>query len=128
MDRDDVQAWLDRYIELWRNPNGAAIGELFAEAVTYRHGAYAPTIRGRQALVEHWLSDADPDGSWTADWKVEMVAGDLAAASGETTYHDNAREGYPGTYSNVFLLRFDAEGRCVDFREWWMPAPRRREA
>jgi ketosteroid isomerase-like protein len=127
VNREQVQAWLDRYVELWRIPDAAAIGELFAEDVTYRHGAYAPTIRGREALVEHWLADPDPDDSWTADWKVEMVAGELAAASGTTISPDNARPGYPGEYSNVFLLRFDSEGRCVDYREWWMPAPRRRE-
>jgi ketosteroid isomerase-like protein len=128
MDRDEVQAWLDRYVELWRAPDADGIRELFAEDVTYRHGAYAPTIRGREALVEHWLSDPDPEGSWSADWQVELAGDDMAAASGITTYYESARPGYPGEYSNVFLMRFDAEGRCVDFREWWMPAPRRRQA
>lgn len=124
--REQVQAWLDRFIALWRNPDAVAIGDLFAEDVTYRHGAYAPTIAGRDALVEHWLADPDPPGSWAADWKVELVDGDMAVASGTTTYDDTARPGYPGEYSNVFLLRFDEHGRCVEYREWWMPKPRPR--
>jgi hypothetical protein len=123
-----VQAWLDRYIELWRNPDRAAIGDLFAEDVSYRHGAYAPAIEGRGALVEHWLAEPDPEGSWEVDWQVELVDGERAVVAGPTTYHDNARPGYPGEYSNVILLRFDAEGRCAEWREWWMPKPRPRPA
>ena len=124
----EVQAWLDRYIELWRAPDAAAIGELFTEDVYYRHGGYSQPIVGRAALVEHWLADPDPDGSWEVDWRVEFVGDEMAAASGTTTYHDSARPGYPGEYSNVFLLRFDADGRCSGFREWWMPRPRPRPA
>ena len=128
MNGEQVQAWLDRYVELWRNPDPLAIGELFSEDVVYRHGAYAPPIVGRAALVEHWLADPDPDGSWEVDWRVELVGDEMAAVSGTTTYNALARPGYEGEYSNVFLLRFDADGRCAEFREWWMPRPRPRPA
>ena len=59
---------------------------------------------------------------------VAQVDGEMAAASGTTTYNALARPGYEGEYSNVFLLRFDADGRCAEFREWWMPRPRPRPA
>ena len=128
MNVDQVRGWLDRYVALWRTPDADAIGDLFTEDIFYRHGAYARPILGRAALVEHWLADPDPDGSWEVDWRVEFVGDGVAAASGTTIYLALARPGYEGEYSNVFLLRFDADGRCADFREWWMPRPQPRPA
>lgn len=126
MDRAGVEVWLERYLALWREPEAVAVGELFTEDVTYRHGAYGPTLQGRAAVVQAWLADPDPPGSWRADWHVESAAADMAVVSGTTVYNDDARPGYPGEYSNVMLLRFDDAGRCADFREWWMPKPRPR--
>jgi ketosteroid isomerase-like protein len=42
--RDDVQQWLDRYVEAWRSYDADAIGELFAEDATYK---YHPMTRRR---------------------------------------------------------------------------------
>jgi hypothetical protein len=30
-------------------------------------------------------------------------------------------------YDNLFLLRFDAEGRCAEYREWYMRKPKPRD-
>ena len=29
----------------------------------------------------------------------------------------------PHTYSNLWVVRLDAEGRCTEFTEWWMRHP-----
>jgi hypothetical protein len=29
----------------------------------------------------------------------------------------------PSTYSNLWVIRLDAEGRCTEFTEWWMQHP-----
>ena len=34
-------------------------------------------------------------------------------------YREEGRE----DFSNIFVCRFDDEGRCSDLREWWMLAP-----
>ena len=40
---DDVQGWLDAYVEAWRTYDPDAIGTLFAQEATY---AYHPYDRG----------------------------------------------------------------------------------
>ena len=44
--------------------------------------------------------------------------GNAAAAVGTTTYVHESR-----VYDNVFLLRFDDEGRCSEFTEWFDKRP-----
>jgi hypothetical protein len=41
-------------------------------------------------------------------------------ATGETRYADGR------TFSNLYVLRFDGEGRCAQFVEWYMEQPARR--
>jgi hypothetical protein len=38
-------------------------------------------------------------------------------ATGETRYADGR------TFSNIFVLAFDGEGRCREFTEWYMEHP-----
>ena len=44
MTHDDVQEWLDRYVEAWRSYDEAAIGDLFS-AVSYTHLTLPTTSR-----------------------------------------------------------------------------------
>ena len=46
------------------------------------------------------------------------VDGDRAAAVGTSTYPHEGR-----VYDNVFLLRFDGDGRCREFTEWYVKRP-----
>ena len=97
MTPERVQAWLDAYVAAWRSYDG--IGDLFAEDATYRYHPY------------------DEPGSWEAAYEVLMVDGDRAVATGETRYDDGQ------TFSNLFVLEFDGEGRCSAFTEWFMEHP-----
>jgi hypothetical protein len=45
---------------------------------------------------------------------------DVAVIQGETVYHRP-----PHTYSNLWVIRLGAEGRCTEFTEWWMRHPDR---
>ena len=115
MTRDEVQAWLDRYVDAWRSYDTAAIGALFAEDATYAYHPYDdPPVQGRDAIVADWLAHRDQAGSWEAAYSVDLVDGDRAVAKGETRYADG------NTFSNLFEMRFDDSGLCVGFVEWYM--------
>jgi hypothetical protein len=40
---------------------------------------------------------------------------DIAVVTGRTRYLSP-----PATYRNLFVIRFDEDGRCTDFTEWWI--------
>jgi ketosteroid isomerase-like protein len=123
MTRESVQAWLDAYVEAWRSYDLDAIAALFSDTAEYRYHPYDEPLQGRQAIVDDWLSDRDEPGSWEARYAPLLVDGDSAVATGETRYAEGR------TFSNLFVLVFDGDGRCREFTEWYMEqAPGRTSA
>jgi len=116
--REQVQEWLDRYVEAWRSYDETAIRALFAEDAEYAYHPYdAEPERGGDAIVEAWLSDRDEPGSWEASYAPDLIDGDRAIAKGETRYADGK------VFSNLFELEFGAGGRCTRLVEWYMKQP-----
>jgi SnoaL-like domain len=121
MTPDDVQAWLDRYLQAWRSYDPAEIGALFTEQASY---AYHPwdtgdaVVTGRDAIVQDWLQQPDDPGSWSAEYRPHLVEGDRAVTTGITRYADG------DAFHNLWLLRFDG-AQCAEFVEWYMTAPPR---
>ncbi len=114
MDHTTFQDWLNRYIDGWRTGDAAAIGELFSADARYYYGPYREPVVGRGAIVADWAADPDEPGSWEAEYRPLAVDGATAVATGESRY-TNGR-----TYSNIFVCTFDGDGRCTEFREWYM--------
>jgi hypothetical protein len=118
MDAAGVDRWLERYVAAWTSNDAGEIGDLFSEDARYRYHAYDDPVVGRDAIVEAWLSEGDEPGSFEASYECYAVESDRAAAVGVTTYRADRR-----VYDNVFLLRFDDEGRCSEFTEWFVKRP-----
>jgi hypothetical protein len=118
MTREDVDRWLERYVVAWRSYDREAIGDLFSEDASYRYHPYdAEAVEGRGAIVDLWLEDRDEPGSWEASYEAYAVEGDRAVAVGTSSYASG------DVYDNVYLLRFDDDGRCAEFTEWFMKRP-----
>jgi hypothetical protein len=125
MTHNDVQVWLDRYVAAWQSYDPEAIGALFAEEAEYRYHPYdEEPLKGREAIVESWLSTRDEPGTWDAHYDVWTLDGDRASAIGESRY-TNPDGSFRALYYNNWLLRFDGHGRCVEFVEYYMELPER---
>lgn len=120
MDNAAFQSWLDRYIDAWRLLDPVAIGDLFSPDVRYAYDPFEEAVVGRRAVVESWLVDPDEPGSWEADYEVLAIDGDAHVAHGRTRYLTDDRSGIDREFANVFVCRFDPEGRCREFTEWYM--------
>jgi uncharacterized protein (TIGR02246 family) len=122
MNRADLQAWLDRYVEAWRTNDADQVASLFTEDAVYRYRPYggdAHAVIGREAIVDAWLEEGDPPGSWEASYEPWAIDGDRTAARGTSRYFASDK-GPERTYHNVFLLRFAPDGRCAEFTEYYM--------
>jgi hypothetical protein len=133
MQRDDVDRWLAGYIEAWRTYEGERIAALFSADAEYRYHPNDKPVRGRDAIVSSWLGEGDAEGAstpdqpgrWEADYRTFAVDGDVAVAIGSTTYASEPGGPADRVYDNCFVLRFDADGRCREFTEWYVKRPRR---
>ena len=120
MDHDGFHSWLVRYVDAWRLNDPVAIGDLFSLDVRYAFDPFSEAVVGRPAVVAAWLTDPDEPGSWEADYEVLAVDGDTYVAHGRTRYLTDDRADIDREFANVFVCRFDAEGRCNEFTEWFM--------
>jgi hypothetical protein len=128
MNHDAVNEWLARYVEAWKSYDRAAIEALFSEGVSYRYHPYDEPIMGRDAVVSSWLgeseveaaSERDKPGTYDASYSAHAVEGDAAVATGSSHYTKEPGGPVTEIYDNCFVMRFDADGRCREFTEWFM--------
>jgi ketosteroid isomerase-like protein len=122
LSKETVAAWLDAYVQAWKSYDPEAIGALFAEDATYAYHPWDEPVHGRGAITASWLEDQDAPGSWAAHYEPLAVDGNVAIATGQSRYFgpDGSllREFY-----NCYVIRFDDDGRCSSFTEWYMEKP-----
>lgn len=132
MTRDDVQAWLDRYVAAWESYDPEAIGDLFSRDAECRYHPWDAPVSGREAIVRSWLQPGgagtshDAPGTYRGEYRAYVAEGERAVAVGTSTYWtDAARATVDKRYHNAFLLEFDPDGRCRSFTEIYLVQPRR---
>jgi ketosteroid isomerase-like protein len=122
VDERAVADWLDGYARAWGSYDPDEIGALFSQDAVYAYNPFDEPVRGREAIVASWLEDRDEPGTYEGRYQPVLVAGDQAVAHGSSRYFDT-----DGTvadeYDNLFVLRFDAAGRCSSYQEWYMQRP-----
>lgn len=122
MDRSQVAGWLRRYVDAWKSYERNEIGDLFSDNAEYRYHPYDDPVRGRTAITESWFEDPDSADAYDGSYEPVAVDGDTAVAIGHSTYFkpDGSVE---KIYDNCYLMRFDDDGRCREFTEFYMKRP-----
>ena len=131
MDRAGAQAWLDRYVAAWLSYDADDIGALFTDDIAYRYHPSDNPIVGREAVVASWLGESDPHGASTLDapgtysarYTPVAVDDDVVVATGTSSYSERSDGPIVRTYDNCFVMRFDSEGRCREFTEYYNRRP-----
>lgn len=124
LDRASVTAWLDSYVRAWKTYDPQAIGDLFSENATYAYSPFSEPIHGRAAIVASWLEQPDTPGAYDGHYEPILLEGDRAMANGRSLYFEHDGSTLETEWNNIFVLRFDDEGRCTEFREWYMQRPK----
>jgi hypothetical protein len=132
MDKPAVDDWLEAYVEAWKSYDRERISALFSENVQYRYHPYDDPVIGRESVVEAWLgegdhagaSDRDEPGTFEAGYQAIAVEDDVAVATGSSSYRENPRGPVVQVFDNCFVIRFDSDGRCAEFTEWFMERPK----
>jgi len=128
MDHASAQDWLDRYVAAWLSYDRDQIAALFSDDIAYRYHPNDNPIAGRDAVVASWLGGPDsPDpsgqdepGTYSATYHPVAVDGDVVVATGSTTYYSAPGGPVEKVYDNCFVIRFDDDGRCREFTEYYV--------
>jgi len=122
--RASVQAWLDAYVAAWQSYDESAISALWSEDAVW-HYPFEIRASGRSAITREWMGERDAFVGERFDARYEPVAidGTTAVAHGRTVFYDAQTGQVDTAYDNVWILRFDADGRCSEFHEWYAGRP-----
>ena len=131
MDRAQAQTWLDRYVAAWLSYDAKDIAALFTEDIDYRYHPYDEPITGREEVVASWLGEGnstgastrDAPGTYAAQYEPVAVDGDVVVATGTSSYRERPDGPVVRVYDNCFVMRFDAEGNCREFTEYYLRRP-----
>jgi len=131
VDRAQAQTWLDRYVAAWLSYDAMDIAALFAEDVSYRYHPYDEPITGREEVVGSWLGEGelngastrDAPGTYAAQYEPVAVDGDVVVATGISSYRERPDGPVVRTYHNCFVMRFDSDGNCREFTEYYHKRP-----
>jgi len=115
-----VQKWLDDYVNAWKTYDPAAIGALFSKDAGYRYNPYDEPVRGRDTIVLNWLENRDAPDTYSGQYHPIAVDGNVAVANGQSLYYEADGKTLHRQFDNIFVLRFDDDGLCEDFCEWFM--------
>jgi SnoaL-like domain len=132
VDRASAQIWLDNYVAAWPSYDEDDIRALFADDIAYRYQPYDDPIVGREAVVDSWLGESDSDGvstrdapgTYSARYAPVAVDDDVVVATGTSSYSERPDGPIVRMYHNCFVMRFDDEGRCREFIEYYIRQPR----
>jgi hypothetical protein len=131
MDKTEVDRWLGSYVEAWKTYDPDLIGALFADDISYRYHPYDDPVVGLPAVVAAWVGESgapgvsarDAPGTYDANYAAIAVDGEVAVATGVTTYYDAPGGSVDSVFHNCFVMRFKGGMRCTEFTEWYMEPP-----
>ena len=113
--RSQVTGWITDYERAWRTPGTALLRDLFTEDASYQQTPYDVPILGLIDIASMWEEEREgPDEVFTMTSEVVAVEGDTAVVRVQVEYGDPVTQ----EYLDLWLIRFDADGRCVLFEEW----------
>ena len=115
LEKKTVENWVDGYLQAWNSNDPGQIGSLFTQDALYYTSPFNQPWSGREAIISQWLAGQDAPGSFRFRYQVLSAADNLGIVRGWTEYLEPPRE-----YSNIWVIRFDDQGKCSEFTEWFM--------
>jgi len=115
VDRDHVDRWVGGYVGAWRTSGTALLADLFSADVSYVASPWSEPIVGLNALARFWDAERDgPDEGFAFSSELVALDGRTAVVRVAVDY-DDADAGH---WRDLWVIRFDRDGRCVAFEEW----------
>ncbi len=122
MTRPRFVQWLKGYERAWRTAGTTSLAALFAPRATYRMSPYEEPVIGLDAIAALWERERDgPGEGFRMSSEVIAVEGDTGVARVKVNYE----VGDVPEYLDLWIVRFDGTGVCVEFEEWpfWLERP-----
>jgi hypothetical protein len=120
----EVGEWIERYRNAWEGADADAVVRLFTPTASYRPSIFRRAHVGRDAIAAYWRQATQSQSKVAVRMGRPFIDGRCAVVEWWTTMIENGEE---VTLPGCLLLRFSADGRCHELREYWQRQPGRHE-
>lgn len=113
-----VEDWLARYEQAWELRDAERAVALFTPDARYHEMPFEAPKNGSAGIREYWATVTADQRD--VDFRANVIA--INGTTGVARWSASLRSASSGArveLDGVFVLTFDASGRCSELREWW---------
>lgn len=114
----DLTAWLDSYGDAWESRDADSAANLFSEQSSYRVTPYEEAHLGPDGVREYWAGVTENQRNVRFESQPLSISGNTGIAHWSADF-DVEPGGTHIELDGIFVLDFDASGKCARLREWW---------
>ena len=115
---DIFDQWLEAYGRASQENDPKASSELFAQDAKYYESPFDPPMVGRQSIYKYWLKGAQSLKDKRSRYEIFSVKDNLGIARWQSQF-TVIDSGQRLALDCLFLVEFDENEQCSEFREWW---------
>ncbi len=110
-----ADAWVAAYEHAWRSAGTERLADLFTPGATYRMSPFEEPATGLAEIAALWERERQgPDEEFEMTHRIVALEDDTAIVRVEVRYGPPEHH----LYRDLWILRFDSDGRCREFEEW----------
>jgi len=113
-----LEVWLKQYGAAWEARDGVAAAALFTPDAIYHEMPFDAPRAGRAGIESYWREVTADQRDVKFRYEVIAVNGDTGVAHWSAEFRLQS-SGATVKLDGVFVLDFDAAGKCSKLREWW---------
>jgi len=118
MDHKSLKSWLDAYGRAWETHDPAAVVQLFTEDATYEETPFIDPLRGHAEIQAYWTRAVANHESVHFSHEILTSSDDRCIVHWWCSF-DRLPARKRVRLDGIFVLDFDAGGRCKRLRQWW---------
>ena len=115
---ETFKVWLESYGRASRENDPQASANLFAEDARYYETPFDKPMIGRDAIHKYWEKGAQNLKDKESSYEAFSVQGNLGIARWQSRF-TVIESGKRLALDCIFLVLFDENDKCTEFREWW---------
>jgi hypothetical protein len=112
--------WIDAYRSAWHEADPEAAARLFTDDALYCSHPFRPPAVGHEGVTDYWRTATATQEGQHVRFGAPVASGNRVAVEFWATLRNSGEE---ITLPGCMLLRFAADGRCEELREYWFVEP-----
>jgi ketosteroid isomerase-like protein len=119
------EEWISAYGRAWRKKDDVGVCRLFTEDAVYRSSPTKPPHVGHEAIAAYWRRATATQQDFQIRFGMPVMDGDRLAVEWWASMRDSDWRPEAATSEvtlpGCLVLRFAADGRCAELREYYNP-------